>query len=71
MNKVMEILILFYQRFISPLLGQGKCRYQPTCSSYSLQAFQHYRFTTALVLSVWRILRCNPFTRGGKDPLRL
>ncbi len=70
MNKIAQNLILFYQRFLSPLFGQGKCRYEPTCSSYSLEAFRRYRFSTALVLTLWRILRCNPFSRGGRDPLR-
>lgn len=69
-NKLAEGLILLYQRYLSPLLGRGKCRYHPTCSTYSLQAFQHYRFSTALVLSLWRILRCNPWSKGGYDPLR-
>lgn len=70
MNKLVVSLILLYRRFISPVLGRGKCRYRPTCSSYCLQAFQHYRFSTALVLSLWRILRCNPWSKGGYDPLR-
>lgn len=70
MNKLAQSLILFYQRFFSPLLGPGKCRFEPTCSSYGLEAFRRYRFSTALALTVWRILRCNPFSRGGWDPLR-
>ncbi len=70
LNTIARWMILFYQKGISPVLGRGKCRYHPTCSSYALQAFQTYRFTTALVLSLWRILRCNPWSKGGEDPLR-
>nr|WP_173651652.1 membrane protein insertion efficiency factor YidD [Ndongobacter massiliensis] len=70
MNRIAEGLIRFYQRWISPLYGSGKCKYQPTCSQYALEAFRRYRFTTACCLSLWRILRCNPFSKGGKDPLR-
>lgn len=69
-SKLAILLIKFYRIAISTYLGHGKCRYIPTCSQYSLEAFQKYRFTTALVLSVWRILRCNPFSKGGCDYLR-
>lgn len=69
MNRFIQWLIRGYQQFISPLLGQGKCRYHPTCSQYALQAFGQYRFSTALLLTLWRILRCNPFSAGGEDPL--
>lgn len=71
MNCIAQWLIRFYQRFISPAIGLGKCRFHPTCSQYALEAFQYYRFTTAFMLTLWRILRCNPFTKGGEDPLVL
>lgn len=70
LNRLAILLIKLYRVVISPMLGQSKCRYTPTCSQYGMQAFQHYRFTTALVLTVWRILRCNPFSKGGRDELR-
>ncbi len=70
MNRLVIALIRFYQVAISPRLGQGKCRYLPTCSQYGLEAFQRYRFTTALLLTLWRLLRCNPFSKGGIDNLR-
>jgi len=45
------------------------CRYHPTCSSYSRLAFEKHNFFYALLLSIWRILRCNPFVKGGYDPV--
>ena len=70
MNKIFIFLIKSYRKFVSPLLGQGKCRYTPTCSQYALEAFQKYNFFKAFYLSIWRILRCNPFSKGGYDPLK-
>lgn len=69
MRKLMIFFIKFYQKTISPFFGQGKCRFTPTCSEYTIQAFQKYNFFKALRLSIWRILRCNPFGKGGYDPL--
>jgi len=45
------------------------CRYHPTCSSYSKEAYTKHNFFYASILSVWRILRCNPFSKGGYDPV--
>ena len=61
-------LITFYRKAISPLLP-SVCRFQPSCGQYSLQAFRKYNFFKALGLSAWRVLRCNPFCKGGYDPL--
>ncbi|PKN74843.1 MAG: membrane protein insertion efficiency factor YidD [Candidatus Cloacimonetes bacterium HGW-Cloacimonetes-2] len=61
-------IIRFYQRIISPALPPS-CRFTPSCSAYALQAFRKYNFIKAIRLSVWRILRCNPFCKGGYDPL--
>jgi len=69
-NEGPILLIKFYQAFLSPLLGSS-CRYQPTCSSYALEAFRTHNFFYAGWLTVWRILRCNPFARGGFDPVPL
>ncbi|WP_243342237.1 membrane protein insertion efficiency factor YidD [Anaerococcus sp. AGMB09787] len=69
LNKIFIKLIRFYQLFISPQLGQSKCKFYPTCSQYALEAFNKYGFFKALFLSTWRILRCNPFSKGGYDPL--
>lgn len=68
MSKVCMILIRFYQKWISPLMG-AHCRFTPTCSQYSYQAFEKYGFLRGLILSVKRILRCHPFSDGGYDPL--
>ncbi|MFH0992769.1 MAG: membrane protein insertion efficiency factor YidD [bacterium] len=46
-----------------------RCRYSPTCSNYALQAYENYNFFYATILTVWRILRCNPLSRGGYDPI--
>ncbi len=61
-------LISLYRKLISPLLP-SVCRFEPSCSQYSLQAFQKYNFFKALGLSAWRVMRCNPFCKGGYDPL--
>lgn len=45
------------------------CRYHPSCSTYSRQAYQKHNFFYASILSVWRILRCNPLSKGGYDPV--
>ncbi len=67
-NQVPIMLIKFYQSFLSPLLGPS-CRYFPTCSSYALEAFRQHNFFYASWLTAWRILRCNPFVKGGYDPV--
>ena len=59
-------VIRFYRLVISPLLPRS-CRYYPTCSSYAEQAFQKYGFFKAFGKSLWRLLRCNPFSHGGVD----
>ena len=61
-------LIRLYQRAVSPLLGP-RCRYHPSCSAYGLQAIQAYGILRGSVLAGWRVLRCNPFSRGGYDPV--
>ncbi len=61
-------LIRFYQRQISPGLGP-RCKYDPSCSSYALTAIERYGLARGSILAVWRILRCNPFSKGGYDPV--
>lgn len=68
MKKLAISLIKFYQKNISPLHG-ACCRFYPTCSSYALEAFEKHGFFKGLILSLWRILRCNPFCKGGYDPV--
>ena len=59
--------IFGYQRFISPALPQ-RCRYEPSCSHYATQAIGEFGILRGLVLAVWRVLRCNPWSHGGYDP---
>lgn len=66
MKYIAQALILFYQKLISPLFPKS-CKYYPTCSEYAKQAFKKHGFFKGFVLSAWRILRCNPFSRGGVD----
>ncbi|MDJ0928450.1 MAG: membrane protein insertion efficiency factor YidD [Gammaproteobacteria bacterium] len=61
-------MIRGYQRFLSPLLG-ARCRFLPTCSSYSLEAIQRHGLCRGGWLSLRRILRCHPFSDGGYDPV--
>jgi len=59
---------VLYQRVISPGLPR-RCRYEPTCSRYALQAIGEFGVARGLVLALWRLLRCNPFSHGGYDPV--
>ena len=63
-------LIRGYRRFISPLKPPC-CRFTPTCSAYALEAFQKRGFFAGALLSLYRIIRCNPFCRSGYDPVPL
>ena len=60
--------IRFYSRFISPGLP-ARCKYHPSCSAYAVQAIERFGILRGLVLAVWRVLRCNPFSHGGYDPV--
>ena len=62
-------LIRFYRKFLSPLKRNPTCRFHPTCSAYALEAFMKRGFFVGFYLTVWRILRCNPFCNGGYDPV--
>ena len=64
----MIALVKFYQKFISPLKPPC-CRFTPTCSAYTLEAFTKRGFFAGLILTTGRILRCNPFFKGGYDPV--
>ncbi|MCK5683186.1 membrane protein insertion efficiency factor YidD [bacterium] len=60
--------IKLYKKVIAPVMPPT-CRFTPTCSTYSLEAFQKYGFFKGMYLTIHRILRCNPFCEGGHDPL--
>jgi putative membrane protein insertion efficiency factor len=60
--------IVAYQRVISPALPR-RCKYEPTCSRYAVDAVRQYGILRGLVLAGWRLLRCNPWSYGGYDPV--
>ena len=60
--------IRLYQLLVSPLLGE-RCRYYPSCSEYAAQAISRFGILRGSVLAAWRLLRCNPFSHGGYDPV--
>lgn len=68
MKKVMIKSIKMYQRYISPMKGT-KCPYIPSCSQYGLEAVEKYGALKGGALAAWRILRCNPLSSGGFDPV--
>jgi putative membrane protein insertion efficiency factor len=68
-KQLLIFLIKAYRRHISPL-KRPCCKYCPTCSEYALQAVSEYGFFKGSLMSAWRVLRCNPFSRGGFDPVR-
>lgn len=61
--------VRLYRRYLSPLKGTGSCRFTPTCSQYCIEAVQEWGVVVGLALTAWRILRCNPFGKGGYDPV--
>jgi hypothetical protein len=60
--------IRLYKVTVSPLLGP-RCRYAPSCSDYAVQAIREYGIIRGVILAGWRLLRCNPFSPGGLDPV--
>lgn len=68
LRRVVSLPILAYQRLISPAIPR-RCKYEPTCSAYAAQSIAEYGILRGLVLGAWRLLRCNPFSHGGFDPV--
>ena len=68
LRSLVVLPIRAYQRVISPAFGD-RCRYYPSCSEYAVQAVQRFGILRGLVLAGWRLLRCNPWSRGGFDPV--
>jgi uncharacterized protein len=66
MTTLAVIAVRGYQALVSPLLGP-RCKYHPSCSRYAVDAFREYGFLRGLVLTAWRLLRCNPWSHGGVD----
>jgi len=63
-KRILLVFISFYQKFLSPSLGQN-CRFYPSCSSYSAQAIEKYGALKGLQKGFYRILKCNPYNKGG------
>ncbi len=60
--------IKWYKKLISPYLAKS-CRFSPTCSEYAQEAINEHGFLRGSIKAVWRVVRCNPFSRGGYDPV--
>jgi uncharacterized protein len=61
--------VMIYQRIVSPAIPR-RCKYEPTCSRYAVEAIREYGILRGLVLAGWRLLRCNPWSHGGYDPVK-
>jgi uncharacterized protein len=68
LRRIAASPIALYQRLVSPALPR-RCKYEPTCSAYAERAIRQYGILRGLVLAGWRLLRCNPFSHGGYDPV--
>ena len=69
MKQILIALVRFYQLAISPYKGGSCCKYIPTCSNYAIEAIQRFGAFKGSFLALYRILRCNPFSSGGYDPV--
>ncbi len=65
-GRVFTLPIILYQKLISPLLP-ATCKYHPTCSAYAVEAYRKHGVFMGTLLTVWRLLRCNPWSLGGID----
>lgn len=68
MKRVLIAIVRAYKKYISPLLPPS-CRFTPTCSEYAMEALSKHGAWKGSLLAIWRILRCNPFCKGGYDPV--
>lgn len=68
MNKVLIALLRAYQYALSPMLGQ-RCKFYPSCSNYAIEALRVHGVVRGTGLATWRVLRCNPLSHGGVDPV--
>ena len=66
LRSIVVAPVRLYQRAISPAIPR-RCKYHPTCSEYAVTAVRQYGILRGLVLAVWRVLRCNPWSHGGVD----
>ncbi len=68
LRSLLVLPIRAYQRLFSPLFGE-RCKYYPSCSEYAAQAIGEFGILRGLILAGWRLLRCNPWSHGGVDPV--
>ena len=68
MKKLCILLITAYQKVLSPALGKN-CRFIPSCSQYTIDAINEYGVAKGILMGIKRIIRCNPFSKGGYDPV--
>ncbi len=68
-KRFLIYLIRLYQKYLSPLKRNVHCIYRPTCSAYAIEALKKHGVIKGLYLTIYRILRCNPFAKGGYDPV--
>jgi len=69
-KKLVINAICFYRRYLSKLKGAPCCKFTPSCSEYALQSVEKYGVIKGGLKAIWRVLRCNPFSKGGYDPLK-
>lgn len=69
MKKILLYMIRFYQKYLSGNKRTPTCKYYPTCSQYAYEAILKYGAFRGLFLATWRIIRCNPWSKGGYDPV--
>ena len=68
--KIYQKTLSFDHGFLKIFYPHGFCRFKPTCSEYTISALEKYGFCKGGLMSVWRVLRCNPFNKGGYDPVK-
>ena len=68
MRRLALLPVHAYRRLLSPLLPR-RCKYEPTCSQYAIDAVEELGVVRGLILASWRLLRCNPWSHGGYDPV--
>ncbi|MBX6763717.1 MAG: membrane protein insertion efficiency factor YidD [Rubrobacteraceae bacterium] len=68
-GRILILFIRLYQRFVSPAFPPS-CRFYPSCSEYAVQAIRKHGPFKGTLMAVWRLLRCNPFCKGGYDPVK-
>lgn len=69
MKRLSVLAIRFYQKYLSAAKGHPTCRFTPTCSRYMLEAIEKRGALLGILLGLWRIIRCNPYSKGGYDPV--